>query len=425
MCSSDLTATEDHNVWSGGQWKSLAECAKEGLAISVAGDCGVPVKESEGLVRSGGAEGRNSKGRGRVRQVRISSVEELLPSHERNMFVPTVHVEGKKPIRPKEEGRVRLRGDWECRTRTIVGDRGSTEADRAIKAIDGQGEVYRLRTGIRKGSVGDTARRGWMQELLKEFWNAELAVDEVPRCEEEMLQSERSILPGLRRAGDRVPLQLANGNGEVDLREFGSSQRAFPGQDRQQRPLQAREFEVCNHGGAGQQQEKEEGVEIVSRETIRLEEVFDIVNAGPRHRFTAEGLIVSNCREGYDDPGIQAVAIFRPTKSTSLAEQMKGRGCRPLRGTVDGLATKEERLEAIANSPKKNCLIVDLVGVTGLAGAASAARCYAEGQPDEVVERAEAIMIKGQTDLKKAMDQAKEEVAKEAAEARQIGRAHV
>ena len=126
------------------------------------------------------------------------------------------------------------------------------------------------------------------------------------------------------------------------------------------------------------------------------------------------------CREGYDDPGIQAVAIYRPTKSTSLAEQMKGRGCRPLRGTVDGLATKEERLEAIANSPKKDCLIVDLVGVTGLAGAASAARCYADGQPDEVVERAEAIMIKGQTDLKKAMDQAKEEVAKEAAEARRL-----
>lgn len=131
-------------------------------------------------------------------------------------------------------------------------------------------------------------------------------------------------------------------------------------------------------------------------------------------------VVCSLCREGYDDPGIQAVAILRPTKSTSLSEQMKGRGARPAPGVIDSTMTKEERLSAIANSCKPNCLIIDLVGVTGLAGAASAARCYAEGQPDEVVERAEAIMIKGQTDLKKAIDQAKEEVAKEAAEARRL-----
>src|SRR5690606_11191886 len=42
-------------------------------------------------------------------------------------------------------------------------------------------------------------------------------------------------------------------------------------------------------------------------------------------------LVVCNlCRAGYDDPTIEAVAIFRPTKSKVLAEQMKGRGCRPL-----------------------------------------------------------------------------------------------
>ena len=50
------------------------------------------------------------------------------------------------------------------------------------------------------------------------------------------------------------------------------------------------------------------------------------------------------CREGYNDPGVGAIAVFRPTKSRSLAEQMKGRGSRPLRGLVDGLETAEERL---------------------------------------------------------------------------------
>ena len=61
------------------------------------------------------------------------------------------------------------------------------------------------------------------------------------------------------------------------------------------------------------------------------------------------------CREGYNDPGIEAVAVYRPTKSIGLAEQMKGRGCRPLTGIVDGLATKEERLNVIKASAKPNC----------------------------------------------------------------------
>lgn len=121
------------------------------------------------------------------------------------------------------------------------------------------------------------------------------------------------------------------------------------------------------------------------------------------------------CREGYDDPGIQAVAVFRPTKSTSLAEQMKGRGCRPLRGTVDGLGSAEERLAAIQASEKKDCLIIDLVGVTGLAGAASAAKCYASGEDDDVVARSEQIMIQGQTDIRAAVEEAKKQIDEERA----------
>jgi len=124
------------------------------------------------------------------------------------------------------------------------------------------------------------------------------------------------------------------------------------------------------------------------------------------------------CREGYDDPGIQAVAIFRPTKSTSLAEQMKGRGCRPLPGLVDGKLGPEERLQAIATSPKPNALIIDLVGVTGLEGAASAARCYASGEPDDIIGRAEKIMLDGETDVKVAVDEAKKQAAAEEAEKR-------
>jgi superfamily II DNA or RNA helicase len=100
------------------------------------------------------------------------------------------------------------------------------------------------------------------------------------------------------------------------------------------------------------------------------------------------------CREGYNDPGIQAVAVFRPTKSRTLAEQMKGRGCRPLRGLVDGLKTPEERKAAIAASEKPNCRIIDLVGITGMADCASTVSIFAQGKADVVVERANEIVLR-------------------------------
>jgi superfamily II DNA or RNA helicase len=124
------------------------------------------------------------------------------------------------------------------------------------------------------------------------------------------------------------------------------------------------------------------------------------------------------CREGYNDPGIQAVAIYRPTKSRGLAEQMKGRGCRPLRGVVDGLSTPEQRLAAIAASDKPNCMIIDLVGVTGLADCASTAHILASGKPDEVIERANqnALRKNGPCNMADEIKKAESELAAEKVE---------
>lgn len=118
------------------------------------------------------------------------------------------------------------------------------------------------------------------------------------------------------------------------------------------------------------------------------------------------------CREGYNDPEISCVTIFRPvTKAaSSLAEQMKGRGSRPARGCINGLNTVAERLSAIAASEKQTCLIIDLVGVTGLADCASTVQIYAEGLPDDIVARAEQIALKGGVDdPAAAVEQAKRE----------------
>jgi superfamily II DNA or RNA helicase len=146
--------------------------------------------------------------------------------------------------------------------------------------------------------------------------------------------------------------------------------------------------------------------------------VYDILNAGPRHRFTANGLLVSNCREGFDVPSIACVAVFRPVskKASSLAEQMKGRSCRPLREIariLHTLPTPEDRRKLIEESEKPNALIVDLVGITGLADCASTVEIYAEGLPDEVIKRAEDILSeKGKDeefDVQEAIDQAEKE----------------
>jgi superfamily II DNA or RNA helicase len=121
------------------------------------------------------------------------------------------------------------------------------------------------------------------------------------------------------------------------------------------------------------------------------------------------------CREGYNDPGIGAVAIYRPTKSKSLKEQMLGRGCRPLRGTVASTMSKEERLSAIANSAKPNCLIIDLVGISGMGESVSAADVLADGLPDEVIKRANknALDKSGSVDMAEELKKAKAQIDEE------------
>lgn len=119
------------------------------------------------------------------------------------------------------------------------------------------------------------------------------------------------------------------------------------------------------------------------------------------------------CKEGYNDPDISCVTVFRPVSkaASSLAEQMKGRGSRPLRGLINGLDMPQERLEAIAGSAKPDCLIIDLVGITGLADCASTALIYSEGLPDEVRDLASELLVAGEIeDVEEAIEEATKRV---------------
>ena len=122
------------------------------------------------------------------------------------------------------------------------------------------------------------------------------------------------------------------------------------------------------------------------------------------------------CKEGYNDPDIACVAVFRPVSeaASSLAEQMKGRSARPLRGLIEGMESPEERRTAIAGSAKPDALIIDLVGITGLADCASTVLIYAEGLPDEVKKKASDLLVSGEIeDVEEAVSEAKKQIEEE------------
>ena len=149
-------------------------------------------------------------------------------------------------------------------------------------------------------------------------------------------------------------------------------------------------------------------------------EVYDGHKGGSFQFLSVCGL----CREGYNDPDIGAVGILRPVskKASSLAEQMKGRGCRPARSIAPKLhlmASSEERRRAIAESSKPDCLIIDLVGVSSLADCASTVEIYAEGLPDEIRERAEEILADNAVDDTMLVEDAIEQAQREDAESKE------
>jgi DNA repair protein RadD len=72
---------------------------------------------------------------------------------------------------------------------------------------------------------------------------------------------------------------------------------------------------------------------------------------------------VSVLTTGFNVPGVDLIALLRPTKSPGLAIQMIGRGTRPIYADGFGLETVEDRKLAIASSVKPNCLVLDFAGI--------------------------------------------------------------
>jgi superfamily II DNA or RNA helicase len=101
-----------------------------------------------------------------------------------------------------------------------------------------------------------------------------------------------------------------------------------------------------------------------------------------------------NCNlftEGFNVREVACIGMMRPTKSEALYLQMLGRGTRPLKGVVDGPATAEGRIDAIANSGKPDVLVVDFVGNAGRHKVLTASDALGGDRDPEVRARAARI----------------------------------
>lgn len=394
-----LRATEDHNVWTAEGWKTLADCKQRGLAIAVAGIGGRPVREADRYYRAHDLHWQPATPRSPLRGLRRENASAVLSVSTGQIALPRLLYAQPQPQENAEQS-----SGWQDFLQTPPSGQRRNRARGCRQSGWLRRSVRRLRDGIHQAFVRIANWTRRLQALLQAIWRPQLAADALSCGKETVQQSARQALRRLWRPWHPVQFFIANGNGRLDHGQSWLAPSIEPGPEGQQRPLRAWQPAVRDKHESGQQP------------ATAPEEVYDILNAGPRHRFTANGLIVSNCREGYNDPEVSCVAIFRPVSkaASSLAEQMKGRGCRPLRGCIDGLTIASARRAAIAQSNKPNCLIVDLVGVTGLADCASTVQIYAEGLPDAILARAEEIaMAGGVDDPREAVEQAKREAAEE------------
>lgn len=120
-------------------------------------------------------------------------------------------------------------------------------------------------------------------------------------------------------------------------------------------------------------------------------EVFADFHRGKIKRLCNVGVAT----EGFDEPGIQVVAMARPTKSRCLYTQMIGRGCRPSESIAYQLNECEdtaERRRMIAASDKPSVEIIDFTGNCGRHKLVSTADILGGKYPDEVVELTKSVV---------------------------------
>ena len=148
-------------------------------------------------------------------------------------------------------------------------------------------------------------------ELLAEACSPEMAGQTVYCCKAALHEPARRELQKLRSKRYRVPIRERNGRMPVHDRNVRPA-IAGPGagQDRRQRALRAGQPALGNASGKLSE----------STTLSRKVKVYDLLNAGPRHRFTVSDVLVHNC--GYGG-GINALKAFGADKMGLSDDEMQ------------------------------------------------------------------------------------------------------
>jgi len=257
-----VTGTPDHKIWTCTGWKTLSWCKKTKTPVAVTGIGRKTVRESDGyFCRCGTSRRPQNSAFARSMQMRKDSIEASRVCSLPATRVPSLRISAQCPV--------------------MV-----------------------------------SSARTWRKA--------------------EMHQSEKLSLRAIRRAGDRIQVFKRNRDGCMGSGETGAAQRIRVGQNRQQRSLRRGEHTVF-HSSTEREQPARQKVNgrttrisigssrdrifrqrdnpkfqsrnVMARYYIsplttthasarpiqRTARVFDILNAGPDHRFTANGILVSNC----------------------------------------------------------------------------------------------------------------------------------
>lgn len=170
----------------------------------------------------------------------------------------------------------------------------------------------------------------------------------------------RANLAGLHtRGGEFLPAELADRMDKVELIKGAVEEMIAYGQDRKSwlvfcsGVLHAQHVAEClNLNGIP--------AAMVCGDTPKAEreQIIADFKAGKYRALTNADVLTT----GFDHPGVDLIALLRPTQSIGLYVQILGRGLRTVYAPGYDIETAEGRLAAIAAGPKANCLVLDFAG---------------------------------------------------------------
>lgn len=290
-----LIATKDHKVWTSNGWETFGECSKKQIAISVTGDGWKEVREAEGYFRNGKQTRKVKQG--------------LHGGSLYNLFARVkegVHNIGERAF-------------W------LQALRNNNEGNRSAQVVAESSNISKTKVHEQGGFRVSALRRAW------NYFRVRLNVsDGIVGAAKLRFASSFTGRPH-RQQWALCKLEHSSINPVAEFISHKEKQyQCSPSLDQdapQRNKIFGRHGEEIIKRWTDRNGNTRETEKIPTKAEKR--KVFDIRNAGPLHRFTVEGLLVSNCLV-LDFAGVVAehgpVTMVQPPKKAG-----KGNGEAPVK----------------------------------------------------------------------------------------------